>query len=119
MQLRFDAIDGHLAKTLAPLYVITSDEFLLALEVADKIRRVAKTQGFLEREILTVERSFKWGSLLAANQSQSLFGDKKLIDLRIPTGKPGKDGGAALQEYVANLSPDNLTLITLPISALD
>ena len=114
MQLRFDAIDGHLAKTLAPLYVITSDEFLLALEVADKIRRVAKTQGFLEREILTVERSFKWGSLLAANQSQSLFGDKKLIDLRIPTGKPGKDGGAALQEYVANLSPDNLTLITLP-----
>jgi DNA polymerase-3 subunit delta len=114
MQLRFDAIDGHLAKTLAPLYVITSDEFLLALEVADKIRRVAKTQGFLEREILTVERSFKWGALLAANQSQSLFGDKKLIDLRIPTGKPGKDGGAALQEYVTNLSPDNLTLITLP-----
>ena len=114
MQLRFDAIDGHLTKTLAPLYVITSDEFLLALEVADKIRRAAKTQGFVEREILTVERSFKWGALLAANQSQSLFGDKKLIDLRIPTGKPGKDGGAALQEYVANLSPDNLTLITLP-----
>lgn len=114
MQLRFDAIDGHLAKTLAPLYVITSDEYLLALEAADKIRRAAKAQGFLEREILTVERSFKWGALLAANQSQSLFGDKKLIDLRIPTGKPGKDGGAALQDYVANLSPDNLTLITLP-----
>ncbi|MFZ6742989.1 DNA polymerase III subunit delta [Undibacterium sp. JH2W] len=114
MQLRFDALDGHLAKTLAPLYVITSDEHLLALEAADKIRRTAKSQGFYEREILTVERSFKWGALLAANQSQSLFGDKKLIDLRIPTGKPGKDGGQALQDYVANLSPDNLTLITLP-----
>ncbi|MFZ6655566.1 DNA polymerase III subunit delta [Undibacterium sp. TJN19] len=114
MQLRFDALDGHLAKTLAPLYVITSDEHLLALEAADKIRRTAKAQGFYEREILTVERSFKWGALLAANQSQSLFGDKKLIDLRIPTGKPGKDGGQALQEYVTNLSPDNLTLITLP-----
>lgn len=114
MQLRFDALDGHLAKTLAPLYVITSDEHLLALEAADKIRRAAKVQGFYEREILTVERSFKWGALLAANQSQSLFGDKKLIDLRIPTGKPGKDGGQALQDYVANLSPDNLTLITLP-----
>ncbi len=114
MQLRFDAIDAHLTKSLASLYVITSDEHLLALETADKIRRVAKTQGFLEREILTVERSFKWGALLAANQSQSLFGDKKLIDLRIPTGKPGKDGGAALQEYVKHLSPDNLTLITLP-----
>lgn len=114
MQLRFDALDGHLAKTLAPLYVITSDEHLLALEAADKVRRAAKVQGFYEREILTVERSFKWGALLAANQSQSLFGDKKLIDLRIPTGKPGKDGGQALQDYVANLSPDNLTLITLP-----
>ncbi|MFZ6676423.1 DNA polymerase III subunit delta [Undibacterium sp. Tian12W] len=114
MQLRFDALDGHLAKTLAPLYVITSDEHLLALEAADKIRRTAKAQGFYEREILTVERSFKWGALLAANQSQSLFGDKKLIDLRIPTGKPGKDGGQAMQDYVTNLSPDNLTLITLP-----
>jgi DNA polymerase III delta subunit len=116
MQLRFDALDGHLAKTLAPLYVITSDEHLLALEAADKVRRAAKAQGFYEREILTVERSFKWGALLAANQSQSLFGDKKLIDLRIPTGKPGKDGGQALQDYVANLSPDNLTLITCPSS---
>ncbi|MFZ6690656.1 DNA polymerase III subunit delta [Undibacterium sp. SXout20W] len=114
MQLRFDALDGHLAKTLAPLYVITSDEHLLALEAADKIRSTAKAQGFFEREILSVERSFKWGALLAANQSQSLFGDKKLIDLRIPTGKPGKDGGQALQDYVSNLSPDNLTLITLP-----
>jgi len=114
MQLRFDALDGHLAKTLAPLYVITSDEHLLALEAADKVRRAAKAQGFYEREILTVERSFKWGALLAANQSQSLFGDKKLIDLRIPTGKPGKDGGQALQDYVTHLSPDNLTLITLP-----
>lgn len=114
MQLRFDALDGHLAKTLAPLYVITSDEHLLALEAADKVRRAAKAQGFYERDILTVERSFKWGALLAANQSQSLFGDKKLIDLRIPTGKPGKDGGQALQDYVTHLSPDNLTLITLP-----
>ncbi|MEB0137925.1 MULTISPECIES: DNA polymerase III subunit delta [unclassified Undibacterium] len=114
MQLRFDALPGHLAKTLAPLYVITSDEHLLALEAADQIRRAAKAQGFLEREILSVERSFKWGALLAANQSQSLFGDKKLIDLRIPTGKPGKEGGQALQEYIAKLSPDNLTLISLP-----
>ena len=64
--------------------------------------------------MLTVERSFKWGELLAANQELSLFGDKKLIELRIPTGKPGKDGGAALQSYAKNLSPDNLTLITLP-----
>jgi DNA polymerase-3 subunit delta len=114
MQLRLDALDAHLAKSLAPLYVITSDEHLLALEAADKIRKTARAQGLTEREVLVVERSFKWGELLAANKSQSLFGDRKLIELRIPTGKPGKDGGQALQDYVKALSPDNVTLITLP-----
>lgn len=114
MQLRHDALDAHLGKSLAPLYVITSDEHLLALEAADKIRRAARAHGYTERDVLVVERSFKWGQLLAANQSQSLFGDKKLIELRIPTGKPGKDGGQALQEYAANLNPDNLTIISLP-----
>ena len=114
MQLRHETLDAHLAKSLAPLYVITSDEHLLALEAADKIRKTARAQGFSEREVLIVERSFKWGELLAANQSQSLFGDRKLIELRIPSGKPGKDGGQALQEYTNALSPDNVTLITLP-----
>ncbi|CAL62785.1 DNA polymerase III, delta subunit [Herminiimonas arsenicoxydans] len=114
MQLRIDALATHLTKPLAGLYVITSDEHLLALEAADKIRQTARAQGFSEREVLVVDRSFKWGELLAANQSQSLFGDKKLIELRIPTGKPGRDGGKALQDYAASLSPDNVTLITLP-----
>ncbi|MFC5476422.1 DNA polymerase III subunit delta [Paraherbaspirillum soli] len=114
MQLRIDALDGHLAKTLAPLYVITSDEHLLALEASDKIRKKARANGCTEREVLVVDRTFKWGQLLAANQSQSLFGDKKLIELRIPTGKPGKDGGQALQDYAADLSPDNVTIISLP-----
>jgi DNA polymerase-3 subunit delta len=114
MQLRLDALEAHLAKTLAPLYVITSDEHLLALEAADRIRKTARAQGFSEREVLVAERYFKWGQLLAANQSQSLFGARKLIELRIPSGKPGKDGGQALQEYVAALNPDNVTLISLP-----
>ncbi len=114
MQLRPEALDGHLAKGLAPLYVITSDEHLLALEAADKIRRAARAQGYSERDVLTVERNFKWGELLAANQALSLFGDKKLIELRIPGGKPGKDGSAALQNYAKDLNPDNLTLVTLP-----
>ena len=114
MQLRADALDAHLSKPLSALYVIASDEHLLALEAADKIRRTARAQGLTEREVLQVDRSFKWGQLTAANQSQSLFGDRKLIELRIPTGKPGKDGGQALQQYAASLSPDNVTLITLP-----
>ncbi|GAC1427639.1 MAG: DNA polymerase III subunit delta [Burkholderiaceae bacterium] len=114
MHLRIDALDAHLARALAPLYVIASDEHLLALETADKIRAVARAKGFCERDVLQVDRSFKWDALLAANRSQSLFGERKLIELRIPTGKPGKNGGQALQAYAASLSPESVTLITLP-----
>jgi DNA polymerase-3 subunit delta len=117
MQLRADSLETHLAKTLAPLYVISSDEHLLALEAADKIRARARATGFSEREVLIAERYFNWGALLAASQSQSLFGDKKLIELRLPTGKPGKEGGQALQQYAASIAQagdDTVTLITLP-----
>ena len=114
MQLRAEALEAHLTRPLAPLYVITSDEHLLALEAADKIRNAARSQGLTEREVLQVDRTFKWGELLATNQSQSLFGDRKLIVLRIPTGKPGRDGGQALQSYAAASAADNVTLITLP-----
>ena len=118
MQLRAEALDAHLAKSLAPLYVITSDEHLLALEAADRIRAKARASGFTEREVLVAERYFKWGELLASHQSMSLFGDRKLIELRIPGGKPGKEGGQALQEYAAGCEQieagDTLTLITLP-----
>jgi DNA polymerase-3 subunit delta len=117
MQLRADALETHLAKTLAPLYVISSDEHLLAIEAADKIRARARSAGFSEREVLIAERYFNWGALLAASQSQSLFGDRKLIELRLPTGKPGKEGGQALQQYAASMAQagdDTVTLITLP-----
>ncbi len=118
MNLRFESLDAHLARSLAPLYVVTSDEHLLAQQAMDKIRNKARGAGYLEREVLTVDRSFRWGALLATYQSQSLFGDRKIIDLRITTGKPGKEGGQALQEFVAqinsNPNPDNVTLISYP-----
>jgi DNA polymerase-3 subunit delta len=119
MQLRAEALDAHLSKSLAPLYVISSDEHLLALEAADRIRAHARTAGFSEREVLIAERYFKWGELQAVNQSMSLFGDRKLIELRIPGGKPGKEGGQALQDYASTCAQsgqaqDTLTLITLP-----
>ena len=91
MQVRADALDAHLEKSLAPLYVISSDEQLLLIETADRIRAKARTAGFSEREVLIAERYFKWGELQSVQQSMSLFGDRKLIELRIPNGKPGKE----------------------------
>ncbi len=114
MLLKGEQLASHLERELRPLYVLYGDEPLLVLEAADAIRAKARASGYSEREVLTVLPQFDWGQLLAAGGNLSLFGDRKLIDLRIPTGKPGKEGSAALQQWCQNLSPDNLLLITLP-----
>ncbi|MBP6189299.1 MAG: DNA polymerase III subunit delta [Azonexus sp.] len=114
MQLKGEQLAGHLERELRPLYVLYGDDPLLVIEAADAVRAKARQQGYTEREVLTVLPQFDWGTLLAAGGNMSLFGDKKLIDLRVPTGKVGKEGSAALQQWCQNLSMDNLLLITLP-----
>lgn len=114
MNLRPDQLPAHLEKSLAPLYLLHGNEPLLVLEAADRIRAAARKKGFDERETLVVGQGFKWESLTLAAGNMSLFGGSKLIDLRIPTGKPGRDGGDALQRYVKNLGSGMLTLVTLP-----
>jgi DNA polymerase III subunit delta len=114
MQLRLDALETHLAKGLAGLYVVYGDEHLLAQEACDRIRAAARAAGFTDRNVFTVERGFDWSALLGASQSMSLFGDRQLVELRIPTGKPGKEGAEALKTLADAANPDVLTLITLP-----
>jgi DNA polymerase III subunit delta len=114
VNLRPDQLAAQLERPLAPLWVLFGDEPLLVLEAADALRASARRQGFEERETLVVGQGFKWDALSLAAGNMSLFGGAKLIDLRIPTGKPGRDGGDALQRYIANLPMQTLTLITLP-----
>lgn len=114
MQLRLDALEAHLGKGLAGLYVVYGDEHLLVQEACDRIRAAARAAGFTDRNVFTVERGFDWSTLLGASQSMSLFGDRQLVELRIPSGKPGKEGGEALKTLAAGASPDVLTLVTLP-----
>ncbi|ENO94393.1 MULTISPECIES: DNA polymerase III subunit delta [unclassified Thauera] len=114
MNIRPDQLAASLAKPLAPLWLLHGNEPLLVIEAADAIRAAARTQGYDERETLVVGQGFKWDALTLAAGNMSLFGGAKLIDLRIPTGKPGREGGDALQRYVADLPAQTLTLITLP-----
>ncbi len=92
-------LQSHLKEALAPLYLLHGDEPLLVLEAADAIRLAARAQGFEEREVLVASPGFRWEALAAAGGNLSLFGGNKLIDLRIPTGKPGRDGGEALSRH--------------------
>src|SRR5438876_249057 len=114
MQLRPAQLASHLARGLAPLYVVHGDEPLLAIEAGDEIRAAARAAGFDEREILVAEPGFKWDAFAAANRNLGLFGARKLVDLAIPSGKPGVEGARALEDCAAHPHPDLLTLITLP-----
>ncbi|MBM3390653.1 MAG: DNA polymerase III subunit delta [Betaproteobacteria bacterium] len=114
MQLRADQLTAHLARNLAPLYVLHGDEPLLVIEAGDAIRAAARAKGFSEREVLVAGANFKWDALMLAAGNMSLFGDSKLVDLRIPNGKPGRDGGEMLARYCTALPEGVLTLVTLP-----
>lgn len=114
MIITSENLPRHLASGLKPLYVVYGDALLLSIEAADNIRLAARESGYSERETLIAEQYFKWGELRNSAQSLSLFASRKVIDLRIPTGKPGVEGGQALQDYCANLSESVLTLISLP-----
>lgn len=114
MQLRSEQLDAHLARGLAPLYVLHGDEPLLAMEAADAIRAKARAEGHAERDVLTVERAFDWSRLTASAASLSLFASRKLIELRLASGKPGTEGAAAIEAFCAQLAPDTVTLVTLP-----
>lgn len=117
MQVPASQLAPHLAKILRPLYTLHGDEPLLVQEAADAIREAARLQGHTERTVHTVQGAhFDWGTVLAAGSSLSLFADKQLVEVRIPSGKPGKDGSAALQQLAdaAAGNDSTLTLVVLP-----
>lgn len=105
---------------MLPLYIFSGDEPLLMMEAMDQLRAMAKKQSYTEREVLLQERGFDWSALLSAGQTMSLFGDKRWLELRIPTGKPGRDGADALKQFAAQMksqaldAPDTVVCIILP-----
>jgi DNA polymerase-3 subunit delta len=115
MQVRSDQLKAQLQKGLRSLYTVWGDEPLLAQEACDAIRAAARASGCTERQVHTVAGAhFDWSGLLGASMAMSLFSERQLIEIRIPSGKPGKDGSEALQRYCEGLSEDVVTLVQLP-----
>ncbi len=117
MQLAAAQLDAHLQKGLQSLYTLHGDEPLLIQEAADAIRAAARARGYGERSVHTVAGAhFDWSEVLAAGGSLSLFADRQLVEIRIPSGKPGKDGSAALQQLAESAAGNDstLTLVLLP-----
>jgi len=114
MRLRVDQLSGHLAKTLCPVYAIHGDEPLLVLEAADAVRAAARKLGFAEREVYEPGRSFDWSELRHAGASLSLFGGKKIVELRLTGGKPAAQASEAIVAWCDKPNPETLLLLTMP-----
>jgi DNA polymerase-3 subunit delta len=117
MQLAPGQLNAHLQKGLRSLYTLHGDEPLLIQEAADAIRAAARAQGYTERTVHSVSGAhFDWSAVLAAGGSLSLFADKQIVEVRIPSGKPGKEGSPALQQLAqgADGNDSTLTLVVLP-----
>ena len=112
MRIRSEQLTGHLSKQLLPAYLITGDELLITQECCDTIRQHCRKEGISEREVLNVDRSFDWAQLLDSGQSMSLFGDRKLIELRIGDSKWIQKSSAALQEYLGHADGSNILLVS-------
>ena len=117
MQLALPQLHAHLQKGLRSLYTLHGDEALLVQEAADTIRATARAQGYTERSVHVVSGAhFDWSEVLAAGGSLSLFADRQILEIRIPTGKPGKDGSPMIQQLAqsADGNDSTLTLFILP-----
>ena len=111
MELKVPQLASHLESSLSPVYLISGDEPLQIEETSNLIRQKARDSGFVERQVFHADRSFDWSQIIEQSSNMSLFGDKKIVELRLPTGKPGISGGKALQEYCENVPDDMLLLI--------
>jgi len=111
MVLKVDQLAGSLQRGLAPVYLIGGEEPLLLQECCDLVREAAKAQGFIERELLQVERGFDWSEWQQAS-APSLFATQKIIDLRLRTGKPGREGAKVLTEWADAPDPNMVLMVS-------
>jgi DNA polymerase-3 subunit delta len=114
VKITANQLSSQLNKSLLPCYLVTGDEPLLAQEALDAIRAEARRQGFDSRELFVQATGFDWGEIANAGGNLSLFADKRIIELRLPTGKPGVKGSAAIADFAANAGDDLLFLVSAP-----
>lgn len=113
MRLKLASLPAKLSQPLAPLYHLFGAETLLLEEALDQIRQQARAQGFAERIRYSLEPGFDWNQMLASGKSKSLFAERKIIELRMPSGKPGEPGAKALIRYVDSIAGHDTVLLLL------
>ena len=114
MKIRANQLSSHLKSSLAPCYLVTGDEHLIVAESVDAIRNAARERGFGNRELHVATTGFDWHQLTAGAGNLSLFAEQRIVELRLPTGKPGRTGGQAIVDLVEHAGPELLFIVTGP-----
>ena len=114
MKIQANQLSAHLKKSLAPCYLVTGDEHLLVAEALDGIRDAARNRGYTTRELHVATTGFDWAHLTASSGNLSLFAEQRIIELRLPTGKPGRNGGQSIIELVSQSGPETLFVVSAP-----
>ncbi len=114
MKLQANQLTSHLKSSLAPCYLVSGDEHLLVNEALDTVRAAAREAGFLSRDAHVATTGFDWNSLESAGANMSLFAEKRLIELRLPTGKPGRVGSQAIADFVGQLGDELMLVVVTP-----
>ena len=114
MKIQANQLQSHLQKNLAPCYLVTGDEHLLAAEALDAIRESARQKGFTSRDLHIATTGFDWSSLRDSTANLSLFAERRIIELRLPTGKPGRAGSQAIVDLIEQLGSDLMLIVVAP-----
>ena len=114
MKINAKQLSIHLQKKLAPCYLVTGDEHLLVDEALDQVRAAAREQGFASRELHVATAGFDWSQLRNASSNLSLFAEKRIVELRLPTGKPGRVGSQAIVDFVEKTDTDLMLIVSSP-----
>lgn len=114
MKINANQLTAHLQKSVAPCYLVTGDEHLLVAEALDAIRDAAREQGFTARDLHVATTGFDWAQLRDSGANLSLFAEKRIVELRLPTGKPGRAGAEAIVDFVEKTGPDLMLVVSGP-----
>jgi len=111
LKIKSESLPAHLRERLLPVYLISGDDPLLTSEAVDAVRAQAREQGFTERDVHFMERGADWDAVLTSVASMSLFAERRIVEVRLPTGRPGVTGGRVLKRVIESAGPDTLVLI--------